>query len=1344
MINAMTREQKKKFTELTWVTEEQAKALPFHENTVVSASAGTGKTKTLISKLMYGILNQEYTVDEVLAITYTNAGASEMKKRLKEELQNEGYLEIFKDDLEQYSLIKDLLEHQKIKVETASITTIHGFCKNILTNYGYLLHEVTSDQINTVIDDGTLENLKNKAFKQTINAFSTPNNIVILERLMDAYVTKPTSFFSLKEVIEKTSVLIRDKDLEMLLEKIDNTYFQFDSIQDIKDPNVKKIMSHEFENLYSDILMSLELFDFSSQSESGLFDLKIYLESLSLEEKLKISTIEKVENLVKEIYSKENNLSNELKIFKSDDSVFNKVKGESLLFSINRLFQMKHHKYHEIMDIQKQTLLDLIKVAQEYQKNLDLLKKDIGGIYYDDQIYYAVKILKEHPSVLEELQNKFKIILVDEFQDTNDIQDYIINLLAEKPKNNPHMKKSVFRVGDVKQSIYSFQGAKPELMKSYIAGKNNSEKLTLSTNFRSKLGIIDDVNKRFIHAMNIFDDRGFVSEDDTSNIGGVKFKDEKGIETKHQEINSKPIEYKLFVTKLDVNEVLADQIAQSIYNSYINSDKEQYDTYKSSSDGTKQQLRNFNYGDITILVPKRKFIKHLEKAFDKYNIPSDIVETKGFYQIDFIKGITNWFRYLLTEEEYYLIDLFKVIFDFDYNDLIKTKDNDVSLLEGLKKNKNQEYIKFDDFCKRIKKLDATSSLIEIGQFISENKGGFTEEETNNFDLLMYRVSNLGISKPTISDFVTYLDTVLKKDHGEDSDSFDSAKVYSKYDNVVKIMTYHGSKGLEFPIVYVWPIEGHKPKFEGNIFYDNDFGLVIKSKDKFNNALKNIYLQTYHSNFVRGKLEEEIRLFYVALTRATHRAHMFDVIKDDQDYLDTLKVYRFNEHSKYHLNNYLKRFWIEDYKKSYLSLLLYEENIDYINVDHISEPNLHDNNLELSENKNHDFDINELSKIKMFQSSENIVDELIDDGFLEFKPHFIYATGKGTVIHDTLEHIIHEKQWNDALYDKFNLKNEYRKMLTQFKVNKLTKELLGNAKEIHSETPVIYKNDNDNPVQNIIDLYLVYEDKVIIVDYKTDRGSSEENFDLKDDLLFKYTQQLSNYRNIIINQYPTKSVHAYIYSFELDSYIDVMTQEIVIPKQNNLKEVSHNDLLVIKSLEQYLSKMSQGPKLNQNILDFKAQPEKLSNVDVVKYYSIDASGKHNNRITYSTRFTTKYINEKYKKYVGPILKKTPYIKIDLTQNRISIYFIYELVDDIYSNNENSFNSNDQYQMFLTSFKEDFSKYMKYPNRVKSGQEQSFVFLDFIDLNKEYNKVEMEDKLNSIFKSLTNMQSHDLKD
>ncbi|HZJ86969.1 MAG TPA: 3'-5' exonuclease, partial [Erysipelothrix sp.] len=649
----------------------------------------------------------------------------------------------------------------------------------------------------------------------------------------------------------------------------------------------------------------------------------------------------------------------------------------------------------------------------------------------------------------------------------------------------------------------------------------------------------DDVNRLFESAMNIYDQDTFNTKD-ISQIGTQVFDD-----TPIQNINTKNITSKVYTLDEDLyenaSEATAYQIAKSIHTQYINNKDEMLDEYHSldkiddvkenyehytldESTNQIQTKRPFMYKDIVVLVPTWGLLDDLKKAFEHYQIPSDIVSGKGFFQGEFIKGITAWYQYLLTHEKSYLIDILYNSCNLTYDEIIELNDINPNLLESLKLKDAHLGEALSQLLYDMRHMDANEVLSEIAQFEYTHNKGFRKEDLNNFDLLMTRIAHLSNAKPSISDFVVYLETITLREFQEESDKFPSAKLYSKNDDVVKVMTYHASKGLEFPVVYVWPYAKSKRPLSGNVFMHEDLGLIVRHIDQFRNTYKNIYYEMYETLYDKHILEEKIRLFYVAFTRAEYRAHVIEVIKPTQSDPELLYLNipsYFNE-EKEKVNNLLERFYLEKYKPSFLSIIFKDE---YLEVSNLSE----DIVVEKTESEN------DQAVISIFKAKNLNTKTFTEDKF-GFNQHFIESTRYGNLMHDTLEKLIHYDVWDVALFETLNIDAKLHKRLLNFKNHAQTQTFLDKADYIEAEMPLLFLKDNE-PTQNIIDLHVVKEDEVIIIDYKTDVEDVDDP-SMINILKNRYTDQLTAYKKALEIEYPDKKIHAYVYSFMLEEYVEI--------------------------------------------------------------------------------------------------------------------------------------------------------------------------------------------------------------
>ncbi len=1015
-------------------TKEQKQAIDTEKtNIIVSAGAGSGKTAVLTERVLRK-LNEGVNINELLILTFTNAAAHEMKERIRNGIK-----------------ANSQLKNQLNLLDISYITTFDSFALSMVKKYHYLL-DISP---NISIGDSSLINLeKEKILDNIFSELYETKNPLFLKLIGD---------FCLKDDSQiKKNILTIDEKLSL---KSDTLQY----IQDYKDTfcsdekvkcNIQKYMHIILDKIdeIKNILYDISIMDsgpFYSKLETALKELL----NSDTYDTIKISANIKLPPLPK-------NSPEELKILKENlkkacDDVKNLCSYDDFE-DIKHKITMSYDYVTIILDII--THLDEQMMAYKHEKNF---------YEFNDVIKMLIKVIKCHPIVKEELTSSFKEIMVDEYQDTNDLQESVISLIS----NN-----NVYMVGDIKQSIYRFRNANPSIFKHKYDTYTNSDggiKIDLKQNFRSRKEVVDNINLLFNYYM-----------DDS--IGGANYqKDHQMLfGNKNYEISKPNQDYQLKVCYYE--NALKFSNDEIEYFFIVNDIKDKIEKKYQIYDKELKGYRNAKYSDFVILVDRGKTFTLAKKIFEYHKVPLTICRdesiTNSYDQI-VIKNIvllmTKELKKQYDDEYKYLFVSLARSFLFSYNDdliftLLKdnTYQNDEIICKIKKVTENIQNISLTQLLNNIiKEFNICEKFINIGNI---------NDCMIRLEYLYNICSSLEMAGFTIYEFADYLKDINEKEYEIKVSSDDDGS------NSVKIMTIHKSKGLEFSICYFpcltykFNLRDMKDKF----MYSDNYGLVAPYYQ--NGIGKNIYYDLIKRDYIIDEVSECIRKFYVALTRAKEQMIMvlpypkkeriFNVknrvnYRSFADFIYALK----DELNEYNVDINIKDLNLsKDYnltKKPYL-------DIPFIN-EKITIKNNHIVNKEM-ENKHFSKEFNGLI-------TEN-----------EEKSRKL-----GLQFHECLEYLDFKKPKLDLINDNF-----LRRKIETF----LNSHLMSNvaSAKIFKEVPFRYSDEN-NTYNGVIDLLIEYDDHIDIIDYKLKNVASKE-----------YQKQLEGYKNYI-SKLKDKNINLYLYS-----------------------------------------------------------------------------------------------------------------------------------------------------------------------------------------------------------------------
>jgi len=1015
-------------------TDEQLEAIEKSgTNIIVSAGAGSGKTAVLtervIKKLKDGI-----KINELLILTFTNAAAAEMKDRIRRKIKEHD----------------DLLENLDY-LDSAYITTFDSFTLSLVKKYNYILN--VSPNL-SIIDSGIINMKKDEILDSIFDEMYLENNHLFINLINDFAIKNDTNL--------KKSIMKIIKSLELKSDMID--YLDSYINKYLSDKKIDGYIK-EFNDLLLDEIKEIET-NLIYISESDYYE---YYDEMvkALDNLVKARDYDEILENINISLPRRPKGSDDIKEYKENiDAIIKNLKGylrfDSVL-EIKESFQISK-KYIEI----------IIEIIKRFTKKVTDYKNSSDLYEFTDIELMAIKLLKENDYIREEIKYSYKEICVDEYQDTNDLQEEFINLIEND---------NVYMVGDIKQSIYGFRNANPSIFKEkYDKYSNNlgGIKIDLLKNFRSRGEVLDGINRIFCLIMDdLIGGANYVSTHQMV-FGNLSYEENKNHNQNYDlEIFNYNYEDKIFSKE----EIEAFIIGRDI----LKKVKEKYEVV----DKYSSKLRNSNYEDFCIIMDRGTNYPTYKKVFEYLGIPLTIWEDKKLTNEIDVMLINNILGFILKIKNHEYDKEFKYCFMsiarsylFEYSD---------DYIFKCFKNKDFKNNEIFEISKSIsEKIDVLNNY-ELLELII-NKFNFYEKtlKVGNIEETIIRINNLfDIAKNlsnmgyTVFDFKNYIKDMIE------SDNEITYKISTNSSNSVKIMNIHKSKGLEFPVCY---FSGYHKEFntmdiKERFLFDNTYGIITPF---FKDGVGSTILKDLLKNkYMIDNISERIRLFYVALTRAKEK--MIIVTSLDEEMRKANNLVDYNIRRKY---------------KSFLSIMnsislnlkdaITNINLDTLGItkDYLFGSNkkdvLENNNTNIINFKEISIDNSEIEK----RHASKVINELIsseDTKKLEY----------GTKLHNIFE-----------VTDFLNITedNLYKKQLKDF-VDKLN---ITNETKIYKEHEFIFDEDNIL-YHGIIDLVLIEDNVIKIVDYKLKNIDDE-----------KYIDQLDVYYKYIKSIYD-KEIKLYLYS-----------------------------------------------------------------------------------------------------------------------------------------------------------------------------------------------------------------------
>ncbi len=1150
-------------------TDEQKNALRAEGTVLVAAAAGSGKTAVLVERVIRRLSNPNgLSADRVLIVTFTNAAATELKAKISSELK--------KKLLEDPDSLH--LKRQSLLIEEASICTIDSFCINLVReNFSSL--GISSDF--KIIDENSFKQEKNELLNDLIREKLNSKDPSFLKTLSDLRSGYDES--ALKTIIEtlyqkSCSMPYQEKWLNDIAVLNDEAVLNFDKSK-IKESLFSKfnILCSEAQNSVN-LLIEFSKYDsvFANKYESALKNRLKYIEKLS--ELLKNMEWDACLQHVASYTNKQ------LKVSSSDDyKISNQIKisAEKIKTVNDEIKKDLEYSYEITIDILKNfnpILKNVINLVLDYKHKIDEYYFSKNKYSFDMIEHFALKLLSEHPDVMMSVNNRYDEILVDEYQDTNNLQDELFNLLS-------HKKKNLFMVGDVKQSIYGFRDANPDnfLMRKdnypLYDTNNNPSKVILTGNFRSRKEICYFNNFLFSAFMTKSDTgMDYNSEEQLDPIGN--FPDNK--EATNVSIN---------IVEAEIGKREAQSEAECIAD-YITETMEK----PAFLDDGNKSLRKAKFSDFVLLMrsPKKRIADYV-KVFEKRGIPINCPSEK-FSEASEIKIALSLLKVIDNpNNDISMVALLtSPIFGFSEDELceIRLENKKSSVYSNLLALKDNNKIKsFVDFLHEARRLSVTLSVDTLLLNLFTKTGFFDIcnalengdlKKANLYLLIENAKSYCSNRENSVLDFIRYIE----------SDSNDSlAAAVTTSTNAVTVMSFHSSKGLQFPICIVCSLatKFNMQDTHDRCVCDSELGAAFKYYSEKYNSMLSPCSYKYISNSVKNRLyKEELRLLYVALTRAKEKLVLFTTVKDTEKYLEgitekakiaSVSGMPFIKDSLFEAKNYsdwilmaalchrdgvaLRRsdddFPAISYDCSFeVNLLeptescsvididreyLQDDNVDFDDIFKFDYPYLSLNTVPaktsvsdiLKRNKNSDFAFSTrpafLSETKLtpaeIGSANHKFMECCDyklasenlDSEIERLIEWQFLTERqGEVIDKNAISEFFKSEVYDIIKNSEKVLKEYR-FITKVNCSKLNSEI---PEELNEFTLV----------QGIADCVAVCNDGLVLIDFKTDNSDNEEYF------IDAYKEQLELYSSALEKTFELPVIKKIIYSFKMRKCIFV--------------------------------------------------------------------------------------------------------------------------------------------------------------------------------------------------------------
>lgn len=1167
-------------------TPEQIEAIySYGNNILVSASAGSGKTFVMVERIIDKIL-RGITVDRLFISTFTVKAAGELKERLEKKI-SQALQKATDNDLKTY------LNEQLLALQTADIGTMDAFTQKLVNQYGYTLGISPTFRIMT--DKSEQDLVKNDVFADLFVDYMTGQNQDSFRKLVRNFSGNRKDSSAFRGIVYKIYDFSQATDnpkkwLAEVFLKGARTYTDFSAIPDQEVMDFLACM-HETANQLQDVT---DLEDYKQVTAKGTPTAN-YKKHLNIIEHLHEWAMH-----FETLYGHDGlgRLAADVAdLIPSGPAVtVAGVKYPVFKTLQERLTGLKHLETIFKYQSESLPLLELLQAfMQDFSEQYLQAKIQENAFEFSDIAHFAIQILEENPDIRELYQDKYHEVMVDEYQDNNHTQERMLELLS-----NGHNR---FMVGDIKQSIYRFRQADPQIFnqkfKDFQEHPEHGKLILLKENFRSQSEVLDATNSVFTHLMD-------------ESVGEILY------DGMHQLVAGSPAqkeahpENKTQVLIYDTDD--SSELASSPEEEQINPNEVKL--------VAKEIIRLHNeegvaFEDITLLVSSRTRNDGILQTFEHYGIPlvtdggeqNYLKSVEVMVMLDTLRALDN------PLNDYALVALMRSpMFSFNEDDLARlalqtnedeTRANLYQKLEHALANQGQHaelvtpalrqklkvfmtcFSKWRDFAKWHSLYDLIWKIYNE-RFYYDYVGNLprAEQRQANLYALALRANNFEKTGfKGLSRFIRMIDRVLESEN----DLADVEVALPKH--AVNLMTIHKSKGLEFKYVFILNID---KKFSiqdmmSPLILSRQNGAGIKyladmreelDTDVFPTVKVSMDTLPYQLNkreLRLATLSEQMRLFYVAMTRAEKKLYLVGKASSEK-LVDKYSGKSENNHLPVAEREAFMTFqdWMLAIHEAYKNLPfkvefvtdedLTEEKIGQIEVKSAIKPDDLSNNrqseniaealdrLEAVEELNAKYQsaIN-LPSLRTPSQVKKLYEPVMDTDGVDVmaktnhvKPSFalpdfskkakVEATAIGSAMHELMQRIslsqkvtledistaLAQVSAEDEVKARIRLEN----VLDFFENSTLGQLIQQNTDKIYREAPfALLKEDPDSKekfvVRGIVDAYLLLEDRLVLLDYKTDKYTNSE--EIKD----RYQGQMALYAEALSKSYHIDQVDKYL-------------------------------------------------------------------------------------------------------------------------------------------------------------------------------------------------------------------------
>ena len=882
---------------MSWTKEQQQVIDLRNRNILVSAAAGSGKTAVLVERIKERVLDKEHPIDidELLVVTFTNAAAAQMKERVAKALE--------KELLEHPADVR--LQQQSALVLGAQITTIDSFCLYVIRNH---FHEIDLEPNFRIADEGELKLLREDVIARLMETCYEEQEPGFLQ-LIDSYAGS-RSDEAVKELILKLYQYAQSYPWP--IQWLDGVVadYEITTIEELEKSPLMQCVMTDCKHMLAGVLEKAEQYLTICQEADGpyMYEKACEADVIMLEAMTEADSYMKVAQALAQRQFQTLGRTKEYtgSVEKKEYVQAQRKEVKDILEGLCKMyFSLTEEEIIAQQKRLKPVVKTLVTTTKRFLEAFAQRKRSKNLVDFNDMEHFALEILVDEETgeakeTAREFQRAFEEIMIDEYQDSNYVQESILRAISREQEGI----YNIFMVGDVKQSIYRFRLARPELFMDkydhYSKDESSQQRIDLHKNFRSRDEVLSFTNDIFYQIMK-------------RDLGGVEYDEAAALYTgaAYQEAEQPLFNSELLIAEEDAElmkeagmsrieleaKMVADKITELMKKQLV-------------TDEHSGELRPLRYGDIVILLRSlTDWADTFARVLNVNGIPAHTISKTGYFSTIEIQTVLNYLRILdnpmqdipltavlkspiaaLSDEELAKIRMLDRQVPF-YQCVRLALETEAEQDEKTKKKLRM----FADTYQALRKRTCDMPIHELLLLVLEQTGYADyaaampagRQRQANIDMLIEKAIDYEqTSYRGLFHFIRYIDELQKFDV-----DFGEADLVGENDNAVNIMSIHKSKGLEFPVCFVSGMgKGfNKQDSRSKMILHPSLGagmdeIDVKRRLKIPSFTKKVIArQTDLEN-----LGEELRVLYVALTRAKEKLIITGTMKDARQQIATLR------------------------------------------------------------------------------------------------------------------------------------------------------------------------------------------------------------------------------------------------------------------------------------------------------------------------------------------------------------------------------------------------------------------------------------------------------------------------